>query len=71
MRYLGRKDRRAAPRSGLSGAMLLVIIESMQLALSPIEARVLGALIEKEITTPEYYPLSLNALAYACAEVEP
>jgi hypothetical protein len=31
-----------------------------------IEARVLGALIEKEATTPEYYPLSLNALVNAC-----
>jgi uncharacterized protein len=30
------------------------------------EARVLGALLEKEITTPEYYPLSLNALVNAC-----
>lgn len=34
--------------------------------LSEIEARVLGALVEKEITTPEYYPLSLNALLHAC-----
>jgi uncharacterized protein YceH (UPF0502 family) len=34
--------------------------------LSPAEARVLGALIEKEVTTPEYYPLSLNALINAC-----
>jgi uncharacterized protein YceH (UPF0502 family) len=34
--------------------------------LNPTEARVLGALIEKEITTPEYYPLSLNALVNAC-----
>jgi hypothetical protein len=34
--------------------------------LDPVEARVLGALIEKEITTPEYYPLSLNALVNAC-----
>ncbi len=34
--------------------------------LDPIEARVLGALIEKEATTPEYYPLSLNALVNAC-----
>lgn len=32
----------------------------------PVEVRVLGALIEKEITTPEYYPLSLNALVNAC-----
>lgn len=36
------------------------------LVLSPVEARVVGALIEKEITTPEYYPLSLNALVNAC-----
>lgn len=34
--------------------------------LNPESARVLGALIEKEITTPEYYPLSLNALINAC-----
>jgi uncharacterized protein len=34
--------------------------------LSEIEVRVLGALVEKENTTPEYYPLSLNALVNAC-----
>jgi uncharacterized protein len=34
--------------------------------LTTAEARVLGALIEKEITTPDYYPLSLNALMNAC-----
>ncbi|MCX6354650.1 MAG: YceH family protein [Candidatus Aureabacteria bacterium] len=34
--------------------------------ITPVEARVLGSLIEKEITTPEYYPLSLNALTNAC-----
>jgi hypothetical protein len=34
--------------------------------LTPAEARVLGALMEKEATTPEYYPLSLNALVNAC-----
>ena len=34
--------------------------------LTPIEARVLGSLIEKDITTPDYYPLSLNALVNAC-----
>jgi len=38
----------------------------MTLLLSATEARVLGALIEKEATTPEYYPLSLNALVNAC-----
>jgi uncharacterized protein YceH (UPF0502 family) len=34
--------------------------------LTDIEVRVLGALVEKELTTPEYYPLSLNALVNAC-----
>jgi len=38
----------------------------MALQLSEIEVRVLGALVEKESTTPEYYPLSLNALVNAC-----
>ncbi len=36
------------------------------LELTPEEARVLGSLIEKETTTPEYYPLTLNALVNAC-----
>lgn len=35
-------------------------------ALHPSEVRVLGALLEKDITTPEYYPLTLNALVNAC-----
>ena len=34
--------------------------------LTDIEVRVLGSLIEKDITTPDYYPLSLNALVNAC-----
>ena len=38
----------------------------MALELSDVEVRVLGALVEKETTTPEYYPLSLNALVNAC-----
>lgn len=38
----------------------------MDLRLSPREARVIGCLIEKEITTPDQYPLSLNALVAAC-----
>src|SRR5450755_1961615 len=38
----------------------------MDIKLSDIEARVLGALVEKDITTPDYYPLSLNALVNAC-----
>ena len=38
----------------------------MEHILNAAEVRVLGALIEKEITTPDYYPLSLNALMAAC-----
>jgi len=38
----------------------------MDWQLDASEARVLGALLEKEIATPEYYPLSLNALVNAC-----
>jgi uncharacterized protein len=38
----------------------------VSIILSETQARVLGALIEKDITTPDYYPLSLNALVNAC-----
>ncbi|HET6978148.1 MAG TPA: YceH family protein [Pyrinomonadaceae bacterium] len=38
----------------------------METILSEIETRVLGSLIEKQVTTPEYYPLTLNALTLAC-----
>lgn len=38
----------------------------MDMTLGDIEVRVLGSLIEKELTTPEYYPLSLNSLTNAC-----
>jgi len=38
----------------------------MDFVLTEVEARVLGALMEKESTTPDYYPLSLNALVNAC-----
>jgi uncharacterized protein len=38
----------------------------VKIVLSPIEARVIGCLIEKQITTPDQYPLSLNALVNAC-----
>lgn len=38
----------------------------MQAILSEAEARVLGALVEKQITTPEYYPLTLNSVIQAC-----
>jgi uncharacterized protein YceH (UPF0502 family) len=38
----------------------------MDIVLNEVEARVLGSLVEKDITTPDYYPLSLNALVNAC-----
>ncbi len=39
---------------------------SSSIVLDAAQARVLGSLIEKEVTTPDYYPLSLNALMNAC-----
>jgi uncharacterized protein YceH (UPF0502 family) len=39
---------------------------AMNIELSALEARVLGCLIEKQVTTPEQYPMSLNALTNAC-----
>ena len=38
----------------------------MRIELDPLEARVIGSLVEKQITTPDQYPLSLNALVSAC-----
>ena len=38
----------------------------MRIEISPLEARVLGSLIEKEITTPDQYPLTLSSLTHAC-----
>jgi len=42
---------------------------SEELILNPAEVRVVGALIEKQVTTPEYYPLTLNALRQACNQL--
>jgi hypothetical protein len=42
------------------------IIKAMEIELTPGEARVIGCLIEKQVTTPDQYPLSLNALTSAC-----
>jgi uncharacterized protein YceH (UPF0502 family) len=42
--------------------------ETPALQLTALEARILGALIEKEVTTPEYYPLTLNSLLAACCQ---
>jgi uncharacterized protein YceH (UPF0502 family) len=38
----------------------------MEIILNDVETRVLGSLVEKDVTTPDYYPLSLNALINAC-----
>lgn len=49
--------------------LLKMYYPSRQLMLEPLtdaEARVLGSLVEKQLTTPEYYPLTLNALTAAC-----
>jgi uncharacterized protein YceH (UPF0502 family) len=65
-----RKSRSRGARSretGLEHRAFVDALASMELPkLDPIEARVLGSLIEKELTTPAYYPLSLNALVNAC-----
>lgn len=42
------------------------MISLVDIHLTEIEARVVGSLVEKELTTPDYYPLSLNALLNAC-----
>ncbi len=38
----------------------------MEITLTPVEVRVLASLVEKELSTPEYYPMTVNALAAAC-----
>src|ERR1700730_14343462 len=54
------------PRGPEREARTVVSSPSVNILLSEVECRVLGSLLEKEITTPEYYPLSLNALINAC-----
>src|SRR5271154_2848934 len=56
------RRRRSRCRDSIGVERLCVVT----ILLNAVEARVLGALVEKEITTPEYYPLSLNALVNAC-----
>ncbi len=48
--------------------MALLMDDSLP-ALTPNELRVLGSLVEKAITTPDYYPLTLNALTLACNQL--
>src|SRR5881396_345758 len=47
----------------------VVSFDPVNILLNEVECRVLGSLIEKEITTPEYYPLTLNALVNACNQL--
>jgi uncharacterized protein len=48
--------------------LLIVDLKTVSMAetLTDTEARILGSLVEKQLTTPEYYPLTLNALVNAC-----
>ena len=41
----------------------------MDALLNEVEVRVVGSLVEKQVTTPEYYPLTLNALVHACNQI--
>jgi uncharacterized protein len=52
--------------TGIEPSPSVVSFHAVNILLNEVECRVLGSLIEKEITTPEYYPLSLNALVNAC-----
>lgn len=54
------------PLANLGAQVPLATDNLNAMKLTPIEARVLGSLVEKDITTPDYYPLSLNALVNAC-----
>jgi uncharacterized protein YceH (UPF0502 family) len=60
----GRSDLQTFRRS--DGSQIVVSFHPVNILLNEVECRVLGSLVEKEITTPEYYPLSLNALINAC-----
>src|ERR1051325_683850 len=42
---------------------------NMEAMLNETEVRVLGSLVEKQVTTPDYYPLTLNALVHACNQI--
>jgi uncharacterized protein len=59
-------QRRVRHCGDLGSCRRFCMILSVNIVLSDVEARVLGCLVEKDITTPEYYPLSLNALVHAC-----
>jgi uncharacterized protein YceH (UPF0502 family) len=53
---------------GFTSSVLYIMLldKNMSENLTETEARIVGALVEKQLTTPEYYPLTLNALVAAC-----
>jgi uncharacterized protein len=53
-------------RAGSQPSGQCLRIDVVNIVLSDVEVRVLGSLVEKDATTPDYYPLSLNALVNAC-----
>src|SRR4051794_1563997 len=69
-------SRSCGPRSGRANSVLnrvhvfrpklATVANPTQHRLSPVELRVLGCLLEKQRTTPDQYPLSLNSLRLAC-----
>ena len=44
-------------------------VTDLDTLLQEAEVRVLGSLAEKQVTTPDYYPLTLNALVHACNQI--
>jgi uncharacterized protein YceH (UPF0502 family) len=62
--WVGRGVARKAGNKGVIQPVVSSVL--VNILLNEIECRVLGSLLEKEVTTPEYYPLSLNALVNAC-----
>lgn len=60
------EDQRHSEMSRALQRILMQQSRAMKLELNALEARVIGCLIEKQITTPDQYPLSLNALLNAC-----
>lgn len=55
--------------SRLDRPLLAPAMDAPPILLSAVEVRVLGALVEKQVTTPDYYPLTLNALVNACNQL--
>jgi len=51
---------------GFTSLIFYIMLLNMSENLTETEARIVGALVEKQLTTPEYYPLTLNALVAAC-----